>query len=297
MPINKFALMMPFMGIGDQVCLIPSLKKLRERFGKFDILYFLQQHAYHNIKPKLPFYDESEYIKNYTHVHDNESIQKQNDIILYDEIGSIHDLGNREMYSKALHTSVLFLKYLNLEYNDETPEKEIEINLPKDCADEYAYFNDYYVIAPCHPRLFYGRWFDLNVYSKLVKRFNKNIKFVTLFDRALPYETETFWPDNLDQLQFFLKSVRGVVTIDSSIQHYCNALRKKALVLWGYGKSRVKKCGYKSHINIFNKESDFYDDLPSWNTRNFSFTRTQKNIDYEIFFESFEQLIEETRGK
>jgi len=292
---SKFALMMPQMGIGDQICLIPSLKKLREKYGKFDILYFLPHHEFDNIKPKLPFYDESEYIKNYTHVHDNQnSLKEKDDIILYDEIGSIFDLSNREMFSKALHTSNLFLKYLNLEYNDETPEKEIEINVPKNCVNEYAYFKDYYVIAPCHNQFPYGRWFNLNVYSKLIKQFNKNIKFVTLYDLPLPYETETFWPDSVEQLQFFLKSVRGVVTIDSSIQHYCNALRKKALVLWGYGKSRIKKHGYKSHINIFNEEYNFYDDL-HYNSYKFTSGRTRKDIDYEIFFEAFEKLIEETR--
>ncbi len=291
---SKFALMMPTMGTGDQICLIPSLKKLREKYGKFDILYFLPHHEFDNIKPKLLFYDESEYIKNYTHVHDNQnSLKEKDDIILYDEIGSIYDLGNREMYSKAIHTSVLFLKYLNLEYNDETPEKEIEINVPQNCVNEYAYFKDYYVIAPCHNQFPYGRWFNLNVYSELIRQFNKNIKFVTLYDLPLPYETETFWPDNENQLQFFLKNVRGVVTIDSSIQHYCNALRKKALVLWRTGKSRIKKYGYKSHINIFNKDYDFYDDL-HFNSFKFSSGLTRKDINYTKFFESFEQLIEET---
>ena len=182
-----------------------------------------------------------------------------------------------------------------MEYNDDTPEKEIKINLPKDSVDEFARWNDYYVIAPGHNINPHGRWFDLNVYSELVKKFSKNIKFVTLYNFPHPFETETVWPDNLGLLQYFLKNVRGVVTIDGSIQHYCNALRTKALVLWGYGKYKVKQHGYKSHINIFNEANDFYDDLYNWNTITNGFYRTEKDIDYEIFFEAFEKLIEETK--
>ena len=254
------------------------------------------------ITPEKLAKDHIEYIKNYGHVDYNAlESTKREDRIFYNEMKTIFLPFLWDMLNKSVHTSICFLKELNLEYNDETPEKEIEINLPKDRVDEYAHFNDYYVIAPCHSRPYYGRWFDLNVYANLVKRSDKNIKFVTLLQHnwPLPYESEKFWPDNLDQLQFFLKSVRGVVTIDSSIQHYCNALRKKALVLWGYGKSRVTKCGYKSHINIFNETYDFYDDIPNWNCINpkdiVSFNRTEKNINYTKFLESFEKLVEDTR--
>ena len=293
---SKLALVIDNLGIGDQICLIPSLKKLKERFGQFDILS--SDPSYND--PKLRFFSESEYVRKYKHIKDNELLQiKRNDIILYDEIRHLSHPGIWEMLNKSEHLSIRYLKQLNLEYNDDTPEKEIEINLPKDRVDEYAYFNDYYLIAPCHIKPNWGKWFDLSIYSELVKRFSKNIKFITLYNLPLPYETETFWTDNLDQLQFFLKSVKGVVTIDSCIQHYCNALRKKALVLWGYGESRVKKFGYKSHINIFNKESDLYDDLPNDTHQLPQWVDhyIRKDIDYEIFFESFEELIEETKCK
>ena len=135
---SKFALMIPEMGIGDQICLIPSLKKLKERFGQFDILS--SDPSYND--PKLRFFSESEYVRKYRHIKDNELLQiKRNDIILYDEIRHLSHPGIWEMLNKSEHLSIRYLKQLNLEYNDDTPEKEIEINLPKDRVDEYAYFN------------------------------------------------------------------------------------------------------------------------------------------------------------
>ena len=306
----KVALMLPSMGLGDQICLIPSLKKLKERFGKFDILYSEPFHLSNPEKMKFCFYDEAEYIMNYRHTailnrqgedpreingEDKQGERKNKHIILYDELKCLPQPAVWELLTKPEHISILFLKLLNLEYNEETPEKEIEIKLPKDRVDKYAKFNDYYVIAPTHINPYWGRWFDLNVYSELVKRF-KNIKFISLYNLPLPYETKTFWADDLDQLQFFLKSVRGVVTVDSSIQHYCKALGKKALVLWGYGERRVKGFGYKSHINIFRESNDFYDDIINdthMKAGNIDYY-IRKDIDYEIFFEGFEKLIKET---
>jgi ADP-heptose:LPS heptosyltransferase len=295
---TEFALLISATGMGDQICYIPILKKLKKRFGKFDILYWGNgpwwAKSNYGKTRIFPFFDEQEYIKNYIQM--DSFLNKE---CPYNEIIFLSPR-DPEWWKTPDHASISYLKELNLEYNDDTPEKEIEIILPEDRVNEYSYFNDYYVIAPCHNKMPYGRWFDLNIYSELIKQFNKNIKFVTLCDYPLPYESETFWTNNFDELQFFLKSVRGVVTIDSNIQHFCNALRTKALVLWGFNGPVVQqqndgrgKYLYKSHINMFNEPAEFYS-VQSTESAEYEDYYTRKNIDYNIFFESFEKLIKET---
>ena len=110
---NKIALMLSNIGLGDQICLIPSLKKLKERFGKFDILYTEPFPTF--VSRKLGFYDEAEYISNYRHANNNlaEGIQR-NDIILYDELKYLPQPSVWEMLKTPEHISILYLKQLTI---------------------------------------------------------------------------------------------------------------------------------------------------------------------------------------
>ena len=297
--MTELALLIPPVGIGDRILMIPCLKKLKEKFGKFDVYYWGEFELPYvhggRPEPEFPFFDEREYVKNYRHVDYWHNAENGEVVELYSEIRMLMRTEMWERVKIPEHVSILMLKQLNLEWNDDSPEKEIEIKIPQNRVDEYAHFNDYFVIAPGHYHNPPGRFYSPSIYCELVERYRKKgIKFITLSNYSLPYETETFWTDDFDQLQMFLKSVRGVVTIDSAVQHYCAALKTKAVVLWGKGASRPKKYGHKLHINYFKPTLNYYDDLPTWQSWKID-PVVRFDIDQRKFFKYFEQLIEDEK--
>ena len=66
--MTELALLIPPVGIGDRILMIPCLKKLKERFGKFDVYYWGEFELPYvhggRPEPEFPFFDEREYVKN-----------------------------------------------------------------------------------------------------------------------------------------------------------------------------------------------------------------------------------------
>jgi len=61
----------------------------------------------------------------------------------------------------------------------------------------------------------------------------------------------TFPPNiTLRKISALIPYVSGVICIDSSLQHICKCLNKKAIVLWG--STNFKQLGYDTHINLGN---------------------------------------------
>jgi ADP-heptose:LPS heptosyltransferase len=62
----------------------------------------------------------------------------------------------------------------------------------------------------------------------------------------------TMPPMPLRKIAALVKFSKGIVACDSSLQHICGAIGKKAFVLWG--STNYNQLGYESNINLYSKQ-------------------------------------------